>query len=125
SPTRRCHGGTKILGASVEVSTRAPSCIRPRRGRTSPAITSSSVVLPAPEGPNSASRSPGATRSWARTANSRRSTSTSASSTGTPGEGGKRQRQRDHQQDERVRQRGGQSGLLQRDIDLQRQAVRM
>src|SRR5580704_3708529 len=88
-------------------------------------MVSSSVVLPAPEGPNRASRSPGATRRLARTVNSRRSTSTSASSTGAPDIGGKGQRQRDHQQYQRVGQSGGQAGLLQGGEDLQRQSVRM
>src|SRR5262249_4856670 len=124
-PTRRRQGGTKQPGGVVEVSTRPPSVTWPRRGGTRPAIASSTVVLPAPDGPNSASRSPAATLSAALTLNSRRSTSTSASSTGAPDVGGKRQRQRDHQQDQGEWQRGGQPGLLQGRPDLQRDAVRM
>src|SRR5258706_11994420 len=124
-PTRLRHGGTNRSGGVVEVSTRPPSVTWPRRGGTRPAITSSSVVLPAPDGPNSASRSPGATLTAAHTVNSRRSTSTSASSTGTPDVGGQRQRQRDHEQGQGERQRGGQPGLLQRRPDLQRDAVGM
>ena len=43
------------------VSTRPSSSTRPARGWTSPAMVSSSVDFPAPDGPNKASRSPGAT----------------------------------------------------------------
>src|ERR1017187_6516742 len=78
------------------------------------------VVLPAPDGPNRTRRSPGATDTAERRVKSLRSTSTSASSTGAPGVGGQRQWQRDHQQDQRERQGGGQAGLLQRGVDLQR-----
>src|SRR5215472_5175293 len=120
SPTLRCHGGRAVTGLAVDVSTRPASVIIAVRGATSPAITSSSVVLPAPDGPKSASRSPGATARLARIVKSRRSTSTSASSTGAPYIGGERQRQRDDKQDERERQRRRQARLLQRRPYLQR-----
>src|SRR4029077_20833776 len=99
--------------------------ISARRGGTRPAIISRIVVLPAPDGPKSASRSPGATVSAARTVKSRRSTSASASSTGAPDVGSQRQRQRDDQQDQCERQGRKQAGLLQRRPDLQRKRGRM
>src|SRR5579863_7491189 len=112
-----------VRGGCVAVSTRPFRVIRPRRSGTSPAMASRMVVLPAPEGPNRASRSPGAADRAACTRKSLRSTSTSASSTGAPDVGGQRQRQRDNQQDQRERQGGRQPGLLQRGEDLHRYAV--
>src|SRR5581483_12520353 len=110
---RRRHGGTP----SRE---RDPSETKPRRIGTNPAIASSTVVFPAPDGPNSATRSPAPTDNAARTANERQSTSTSASSTGTPEVREQRQRQRHHQQHEGERQGGRQAGLLKRGEYLQR-----
>src|SRR3984957_4610064 len=125
SPTRRCQDGTAAGGESVEGSTRPASTTRPRRGGTRPAMTSSSVVLPAPDGPNSASRSPGAMANSARTVNCGRSTSTSTASTGAPKVGGDRQWQRDDQQDQGKRQCRRQPGFLQGGPDLQRKSVGM
>ena len=48
----------RTLPASVSVTTVPPSAIRPSSGRSSPAISDSSVDLPAPLGPSTASTSP-------------------------------------------------------------------
>ncbi len=47
---RRC-GGTKMFCA-VSVNDSPRKITRPARGRSSPAIARSTVLLPAPEGPN-------------------------------------------------------------------------
>ena len=53
SPTRRSSGRRSIRSA-VSSQTSSPSATRPERGRTSPATTRSVDVLPAPDGPTSA-----------------------------------------------------------------------
>ena len=59
-PTRRSWVAT-CLPVDVSVSTRSPTRTEPSVGRTRPATTCSTVDLPAPLGPRSASTSPGAT----------------------------------------------------------------
>src|SRR6478672_6213368 len=61
-PTRRSSGGTSTLVA-VSSHTASPQLIRPRPGRTRPASARSVVVLPAPDGPASATQRPGSTAS--------------------------------------------------------------
>ena len=58
SPGTRARPSARSGGSatprSLSSQTRSPSAIRPRSGRTSPAIARSTLVLPAPEGPTSA-----------------------------------------------------------------------
>ena len=53
SPTERRSGG-RSMPRSVSSHTSSPSAIRPRAGRRSPATARRIVVLPAPDGPTSA-----------------------------------------------------------------------
>ena len=55
---RRSGGGTDPFASA---STRPATAIRPRSGRSSPAIARSVVVLPQPDGPSRHTNSPSAT----------------------------------------------------------------
>ena len=70
-PIRRRSGGT-MVPASASVTVRPASSTRPESGISRPAMTASTVDLPAPFGPSRAIELPASTRNCASTVNSRR-----------------------------------------------------
>src|SRR5712691_4185984 len=94
---------------SVSVSTSPSTTIRPRRGRKRPAIALTSVVLPAPERPNSAVRPAPLSNAASSTKSPKRCVTATLSTSepqGTAG-GALDQHLRDEQREERDRDRDG------------------